>query len=308
MNPVILGTRGSKLARVQSELVGRLLAQAAVASREHIIVSEGDVRQSESLRDIGGRGVFTRALEEALLQGSVDCAVHSYKDLPTILPPGLCIGAVLSRAPAQDVLVSRLQGPQFLDDFPAGARIGTGSIRRGAMLKRLHPHLCPCDIRGNVDTRLRKLDQGDYDALILARAALQRMHLDNRISSILGAPQWYHAVAQGAIALQIRTDDTHTRTAIAPLNDPLTRACTDAERSLLRSLGGGCQVPLGVRSTYANNTLTLEAFVSTLDASRWLTATALGTLDEAEAIGLQLAGILSEQGAADILNSIGKGD
>jgi hydroxymethylbilane synthase len=308
MTPVILGTRGSKLARVQSELVGRLLAQAQVASREHIIVSEGDVRQSESLRDIGGRGVFTRALEEALLQGSVDCAVHSYKDLPTILPEGLCIGAVLSRAPAQDVLVSRAQCPQSLDLFAAGARIGTGSIRRGAILKRFHPHLCPCDIRGNVDTRLRKLDQGDFDALILARAALERMQLDNRISCILGEPHWYHAVAQGAIALQIRTDDSRTRDAIATLNDPLTRACTDAERSLLRSLGGGCQVPLGVRSTYTNATLTLEAFVSSLDATRWLTASASGTLQQAEAIGLQLARILSEQGAQELLNTIGKGD
>ncbi|MBD3319689.1 MAG: hydroxymethylbilane synthase [Chitinivibrionales bacterium] len=304
MNKLILGTRKSALARIQTAQVTALFSHCYpdLAIEEKLIVTKGDRILESSLSKIGDKGLFTREIEQCLLDGSIHCAVHSYKDLPTELPDGLCIAAVIERVPPEDVLVGK---PGItLDSLPSGACIGTDSIRRKAQLAHHRPDLEIKSIRGNVDTRIRKLDEGLYDAIILARAGLLRLGLDKRLSSILDPSIWYHAVGQGAMAVEIREDNTVARSLTETLDHAPTRAATDAERSLLRELEGGCQVPLGVRTSINDGTLTLEGLVAGPEGTPFIEETESGPVHDAKKIGIAVARMLIARGADMILQEI----
>jgi hydroxymethylbilane synthase len=243
---VRIGTRQSALALVQARQVQDALAAGGIASELVTFTTVGDKRLDQSLHEIGAKGLFTKELEVALARGTVDCAVHSLKDLPTEVPPGLEVAAVLPREDPRDVLVV---GPAImavgLDDLPRGARVGTSSLRRRAQLAARRPDLDVVELRGNVPTRLRKVDDGQVHAAILAAAGLLRLDAAQRITAYLDAPDWLPAPGQGAIAVQIRSNDGMARQAIGALNDAGTTVAVTAERTMLAALDGGCQVPIG---------------------------------------------------------------
>ncbi|MGD0205550.1 MAG: hydroxymethylbilane synthase, partial [Dehalococcoidia bacterium] len=245
---LLIGTRGSRLARAQAEAVRKMLSslhpERAWLLRE--IRSEGDVRRQASLASIGGRGVFVKALEDKLLAGEIDLAVHSLKDMPTRLATGLKIGAVLPREDVRDALVSR--GDSTLDDLPTGAVVGSGSARRRAQLLAYRSDLVVQDVRGNVDTRLRKLNSGAYDALILAAAALIRLQRTSAISQYLPLTLMLPAVGQGALAVEVRESDEEVMGLVQPLNHSPTERAVSAERAFLSALGGGCTVPVAAHA------------------------------------------------------------
>ncbi|HEX8339126.1 MAG TPA: hydroxymethylbilane synthase, partial [Pyrinomonadaceae bacterium] len=253
MREIIIGSRGSKLALWQSEWVrARLEAfDPGVRVRIEIFKTTGDVRLDVPLSTIGGQGAFTKELEVALLNRRVDVAVHSLKDLPTVTPEGLSITATPEREDPRDALVLRAgsaTGTNSIKGLAEGAVVGTSSLRRIAQLKHLRPDARIKDLRGNVDTRLRKLDEGEYDALILASAGLRRLGLGGRISAAIEPGEMLSAVGQGSLGVETRTDDEETNALVARLDDPRTRAAVLAERALLRSLGGGCQVPIAAHA------------------------------------------------------------
>ncbi|HEX7957933.1 MAG TPA: hydroxymethylbilane synthase, partial [Pyrinomonadaceae bacterium] len=245
---IIIGSRGSKLALWQSEWVKSRLEslEPGVSVRIEIFKTTGDIKIDVPLSTIGGQGAFTKELEVALLDGRVDVAVHSLKDLPTVTPEGLAITATPEREDPRDALVLRagaVSEGASLRNLAPGAVVGTSSLRRIAQLKHLRPDVRVKDLRGNVDTRLRKLDEGAYDALILASAGLRRLGLGARISAAVEPAEMLPAVGQGALGVETRADDRETNALVARLDDRRTRAAVLAERALLRSLGGGCQVP-----------------------------------------------------------------
>ncbi len=303
MNKFVIGTRGSRLARMQASFVTALLSQQfpSAAIDERIIVTEGD-KLAGRMPVTGDKGLFTRAIERELLDGSIDLAVHSFKDLPTDLPQGLCVGAICRRGPVEDVVV----GPPgvSIDGVPTGARVGVGGIRRAAQLRRLRPDLIASGIQGNVDTRLKKLDNGEYDAIIIARAGLVRMDLSARIACILDASVWYHAVGQGALAVEIREDDAKTASLVRPLNHALTRMQTDAERAFLFGLGGGCLVPVGVRGSISPQRLRLGGMVCGFHGTPFLEDEESGDPKEAQDIGRRLADKLLQKGASEVLAAV----
>jgi hydroxymethylbilane synthase len=294
-SPLRIGTRGSPLALWQANHVAdglRPLAAPRLVELIHI-QTEGDRDQSASLAHIGGRGVFTKEIERALLDDRVDVAVHSLKDLPTQPVDGLTIAAVPARGPTGDVLVA-VQVSRF-DDLPQSARVATGSLRRRAQLLHRRPDLRLADIRGNVETRLRKLREDGYDALVLAQAGLERLGLAGVVTEIL-EPEWMlPAVGQGALGLECRSDDAETRRLLAALDDRGTRRAVTAERSLLFHLGGGCQVPLGAIAQIDGDAVTLRAAVLTADGAKRITGSESGT--DPEAVGQRLADRLRSQGA-----------
>src|SRR5215218_2751785 len=253
MKEIIIGSRGSKLALWQSEWVkARLEAlDPGVRVRIEIFKTQGDVRTDVPLSTIGGQGAFTKELEVALLDRRVDVAVHSLKDLPTVTPEGLAITATPEREDPRDALVLRA-GTETqvgsLKGLAEGAVVGTSSLRRIAQLKHLRPDVQVKDLRGNVDTRLRKLDSGEYDALILASAGLRRLGLGHRISAAIETDVMLPAVSQGSLGVQTRADDSETNAFVSRLDHPQTRAAVVAERALLRKLGGGCQVPIAAHA------------------------------------------------------------
>jgi hydroxymethylbilane synthase len=304
MSKVVIGTRGSRLARLQVSFTASLLREQfpSLTIDERVIVTEGDKRGARTLAKSGDKGLFTRAIERELLDKTIDMAVHSYKDLPTELPHGLRIGAVLKRGPVEDVLI----GPpgSSIEGLPAGARVGAGGIRRAAQLRRLRPDLVAADIEGNVDTRLKKLDNGNFDAIILAHAGIMRMELGARIACILGAPAWYHAVGQGALAVEIREEDAAVAAIVGSLDHAPTRMQTDAERSFLKGLGGGCLVPVGVRGSITGDRLDLGGMVCGYDGSPFLEAEITGIAADANKIGSLLAKKLLKKGAGDVLASV----
>src|SRR4051812_15000219 len=267
-DPLRIGTRGSPLALWQADHVAdRLRPLVAPRAVELIHVqTEGDRDQSASLAHIGGRGVFTKEIERALLDGRVDVAVHSLKDLPTQPVDGLALAAVPPRGPSGDVLVAT--GVKRFDDLPPNARVATGSLRRRAQLLHRRPDLRLADIRGNVETRLRKLRDEGYDALVLAEAGLERLGLAGVVTEVLDPAWMLPAVGQGALGLECRSDDAETLRLLAALDDPATRAAVEAERALLFHLGGGCQVPLGALGKVLGETLALRAAVLAADGSR----------------------------------------
>ncbi len=306
MKEIIIGSRGSKLALWQSEWVkARLEAlDPEVEVRIEIIKTMGDVRTDVPLSTIGGQGAFTKELEVALLDRRVDVAVHSLKDLPTVTPEGLAITATPEREDPRDALVLRAGAEaqiKSLKGLAEGAVVGTSSLRRIAQLKHLRPDVQIKDLRGNVDTRLRKLDGGEYDALILASAGLRRLGFGERISAAIGQAEMLSAVGQGSLGIETRSDDAETNALVARLDDPRTRAAVTAERALLRSLGGGCQVPIAAHATVEGGRLKIDGLVATLDGTRVLRESLDGEASDAARIGEELAARLLERGAGELL-------
>jgi hydroxymethylbilane synthase len=301
MRPIVLGTRGSSLAMCQTQIVQARLEECFPERRFGLmtITARADRDPELPLVALGGEGVFVKELETALLDERVDLAVHSLKDLPLELPGSLCIAAVLAREEPRDALVSR--SGQGLSRLPSGSRIGTGSLRRRSQLLRKRPDLALLDIRGNVDTRLRKLDEGRYDALILAACGLIRLGLEARITEYLDLMTMLPEPGQGALALEARADDEETLALAGALEDPSSRACVQAERAFLRALGGGCRVPIAAYAVHRSGRLELDGAVIAPDGRRALRGTLDGPLAESVRLGERLAEQLIEQGARTLL-------
>lgn len=298
--PLRIGTRGSPLARWQAEWVAGRLAAAGVAVDLIPISTQGDRETRTSIGSLGVQGAFTKELQYALLDSRIDLAVHSLKDLPTEPVEGLTLAAVPERESSADVIVSR-NGAAFFDLFP-GAKIGTGSLRRQAQLLAARPDLTMHDIRGNVDTRLRKLAEGQYDALVLAEAGLRRLELAEHITQVLPKSVMLPAVGQGALGLEARVSDAATRALLVPLDDAVSHAAVLAERALLAALRGGCLAPVGAWSrSEAPGRLTLSGVVLARDGSRRLDATASGSLSSPEPLGQEVAASLIAQGAFELI-------
>ncbi|HEX6650105.1 MAG TPA: hydroxymethylbilane synthase [Pyrinomonadaceae bacterium] len=295
---LVIGSRGSKLALWQAEQARECLLalHPQIDIKIEIIKTTGDVK-SEPLSVIGGKGVFTKELEDALLDGHIDIAVHSLKDLPTILPEGLAISAICEREDPRDALVLRSGLSGSLLDLHDGAVVGTSSQRRLAQLKALRPDVLVKDLRGNVDTRIRKLDEGQYDAVILASAGLLRLGLENRISARIAPSEMLPAVGQGAIAIETRSDDSFAVGTTARLDHRETRLACLAERAFLRGLGGGCQLPIAAHATIDRDVLTLDGLVARPDGSEIWRDQSFGPTNEAEQLGSALATLLIKNGA-----------
>lgn len=303
---LVIGSRGSKLALWQAEQARlRLLdLKPAIDVRIEIIKTTGDVK-NDPLSVIGGKGVFTKELEDALLDGRIDMAVHSLKDLPTVLPEGLSISAICEREDARDALVLRSKiESASLAGLPVGAIVGTSSPRRLSQLKGQRRDVVVKDLRGNVDTRIRKLDEGQYDALILATAGLVRLGLQDRISARISVAEMLPAVGQGAVAIETRSDNEFAVEATRKLDHHETRLSCLAERSFLRSLGGGCQFPIAAHAVVEGDSLRLDGLVAKPDGSEILRDTLSGPLVDPEALGSQLAEHLLQQGARSLLNEL----
>ena len=300
-----IATRASNLALWQANHIADLIRHTdpgTVVELVHVSTT-GDRDQTERLQDLGNFGVFTREVQTAVLDGRADVAVHSLKDLPTDSVPGLVLAATPRRANTADALVlpRRAPGETTLESLPPGARIGTGSPRRQAQLRFLRNDLVLEDVRGNVETRLRKLDDGEYHALVLATAGLSRLGLQDRISRELAPPLMYPAVSQGAIGVECRCDDRPVCDVLARITDAATLAAVTAERSLLSFLRAGCHAPLGVCTTQSGTDLQLDAVILPLDGSRRWMASANGTASAAVELGQQVARLLLEQGAGRVL-------
>ena len=296
--PLVIGSRGSKLALWQAEQARERLQllNPGIEINIQIIKTTGDVK-SDPLSVIGGKGVFTKELEDALLDGRIDIAVHSLKDLPTILPGALLISAICEREDARDALVLPAGLWGSLATLREGAVVGTSSQRRLAQLKALRRDVTVRDLRGNVDTRIRKLDEGQYDAVILASAGLLRLGLKDRISARIPIAEMLPAVGQGAIAIETRSDDEFTVQTTSKLDHHETRVACLAERAFLRGLGGGCQLPIAAHATIDRDVLTLDGLVAKPDGSEIWRDSLSGTLDSAEQLGSILATRLIDRGA-----------
>ena len=299
-----IGTRGSKLALTQSEWVkGRIEAQHPDVQVELVRVkTTGDKILDAPLSKIGGKGLFVKEIEEALLSERIDLAVHSMKDVPAALPEGLILATFPEREDPRDAFVStKYYG---LEQLPQGARVGTGSLRRSAQLLHIRPDLELVPMRGNVDTRLRKLEAGEYEAIILAASGLRRLGLKDRISQALGVEQILPAIGQGALGLEVRRDDEETVGLIDFLNHKETEITVKAERAFLTELEGGCQVPLAAFCRTENGQLRLEGMVAELDGSKVLRDQMKGEENESEEMGIALARRLLAAGADEILERI----
>lgn len=299
-----IGTRQSLLALWQSNHIAALLRKQYPKCEVVLkkIVTKGDRILDVPLAQIGGKGLFTKEIEEDLLDGTVDLAVHSLKDMPTVLPEGLCLTAITERANVGDAFVSNKYGS--FEELPLGAVVGTSSLRRKAQLLAKRPDLEIRDLRGNVDTRLRKLDEGLYDAIILAAAGLERLGHGDRISSLIPADVCLPAVGQGALAIEARTEDKEVRDMLSFLNDLTTKQATDAERAFLGLLEGGCQVPIGVHADVEGENIRIEAIIAALDGSTILRDTIIGKADDAVSLGQQLGKKMLAAGGQEILASI----
>jgi hydroxymethylbilane synthase len=302
MTSLRIGTRGSPLALWQANHVADRLRTAHPGLTVELIEIQttGDQVRDVPLASFGGEGVFTKAIQNALLDRRVDVAVHSLKDLPTIVVPELTLGAVPTRGPTGDALVSTRH--RTFAALPAGAMVATSSLRRRAQILHERPDLKLVEIRGNVDTRLRKLEEQGLDAIILAEAGLRRLGLERHITEVLDATWMFPAVGQGALGIECRTDDEATRSLLAPLNDVSTRGAVLAERAMLRTLGGGCHVPIGARSVVKREALTVRGAVLTPDGTRRIVAERSGPLGDAEEIGIELAKELLALGAKELLH------
>jgi hydroxymethylbilane synthase len=302
-----LGTRGSQLALFQARTTASLLNTHAGVDCEIVVIkTSGDRLADAPLSEIGGKRLFVKEIEDSLLAGDIDLAVHSSKDLPVVLPPGLTLGAVLPREDPRDAVVLPAgRTASTLADATAtlgpSPRIGTSSVRRIAQLIRLVPGARFHPIRGNLDTRLRKLDSGDYDALVLAAAGLRRLNHAHRISVALPAEACVPAPGQGIIAIEIRDDDTGTRQHVAAIDDAMTAKVLVAERAVVTRLGGGCQMPIGAYAQVDGETVHLAAIVIALDGTRDVRASASGSLHEAEGVGVRVADALLARGADTML-------
>lgn len=302
-----IGSRKSQLALVQTHWVQEQLQQHFTDRKfeVHTMSTQGDKILDVALAKIGDKGLFTKELEVGMLQGDIDFAVHSLKDLPTRLPEGLILGCVTEREdPADALVVHERHRDQQLDTLPAGTVIGTSSLRRLAQLRHHYPHLTFKDIRGNLNTRLQKLDAGEYDAIILAVAGLRRLNMADRIHQVIPASVSLHAVGQGALGIECRAEDSEILTLLKALEHNSTAYRCYAERSFLRELEGGCQVPIGVNSAIEADTLTLTGMVASLDGQKLVKDSVQGPTETAEALGIELAHKLRDQGATEILEAI----
>jgi hydroxymethylbilane synthase len=293
-----LGTRASALARWQSEWVAARLMERGVSVELVPITTQGDVKTGP-LGQIGGQGLFTKEIQRALLDGKVDLAVHSLKDLPTAPVEGLAITAVPERESTADALISSIAST--VESLPRAARVGTGSLRRQAQLLHVRSDLVIKDIRGNVESRVRKLDEGEYEAIILAEAGLKRLGMAGRITHVIPRGTMLSAVGQGALAIEAREDDEPTRSLLAPLDDYRTHQAVLAERTLLFALRAGCMAPVGALGRVENNLLLLDAVVLSPDGQRRLAASGHADVTAAVTLGQQVADQLLSQGAADLI-------
>lgn len=297
-----IATRRSQLALWQAEHVAARMEAAGARVELLPMVTQGDRILDVPLAKIGGKGLFVKELEAAMLEGRADLAVHSIKDVPMELPPGLSIAAILTREDPRDAFVSNSFAS--LGALPQGARVGTSSLRRQCQLKALRPDLELLDLRGNVNTRLARLDAGDYDAIILAAAGLRRLEMSSRIAEAIGPGALLPAVGQGAIGIEARDDDRELLELLAGLHHADTASCVLAERALNRALQGGCQVPIAAHAVLEGDTLQIRALVGTVDGSRVLRAEGSGPRTAPEQLGESVAAELLAGGAADILRAL----
>jgi hydroxymethylbilane synthase len=315
MKVLKLGTRGSQLALFQAHAVAALLQERAHVETEVVVIkTTGDRLAEATLSQIGGKRLFVKEIEDALLAGNVDLAVHSSKDMPAVLPEGLEIGAVLPREDPRDAVVLPNQAAEALSSdalvedivrrLGRGPRIGTSSVRRSAQLLRLFPgaHFAP--IRGNLDTRLRKLDSGEFDVIVLAAAGLNRLQHGARISAVLPVEACVPAPGQGIIAVEVRSGDRDLQELVARIDDPTSAAALLTERSVVRRLGGGCQMPIGAFARVDQRSIHARGIVISLDGGDAAHAEVDGSIDEAEQVGIRLAEALLAQGAQDIIDSV----
>jgi hydroxymethylbilane synthase len=307
--PLIIATRSSELALRQARQVQRRLSDNGLESELKTYKTTGDKRLDEPLSAIGGKGLFTKELESDLAKGKVACCVHSLKDLPTEMPPGLTIVAELEREDPRDaLLVYHGLGADSLDDLPPGSRVGTSSLRRRAQLLARRPDLEVVELRGNVPTRIKKVDDGHVHAAILAAAGLHRLDVSQRITEYLDAPAWLPAAGQGAIAIQIREDDVEMRDVFAPLGHHDTMIATKAERAFLAALEGGCQVPIGALAKQSAEGWVLHGLIADIKGLRVVRGDIAIDIDQVELSGVRLANELRHRGATEILASLRSAD
>ncbi|TKG96016.1 hydroxymethylbilane synthase [Puteibacter caeruleilacunae] len=307
-NTIIIGTRGSQLAMYQANIVRETLLNTfpSIKTEIKIIKTKGDKILDVALSKIGDKGLFTKELEVAMLNNEIDLAVHSLKDLPTQLPEGFSVSAILKRGNFRDALVSR-DGLK-LCELTSQHKIATSSLRRIANLRNYNPEFQIIDIRGNVNTRLKKMEDGYCDAMVMAAAGLERLGLDHYITEILDPVEFIPAVAQGAIAVETLTNNSKLNELLSNISDSLTESQVTAERAFMKKLEGGCQVPVGAYTSVNGKELILTGFVSSTDASEFLKDSIVGSTEEAQALGERLAIKLINQGANDILNAIRAGE
>jgi hydroxymethylbilane synthase len=305
---LVIGSRGSKLALIQAESVAhdirRMNPGVEIVIRR--IVTQGDRDGSARLENIAGLGVFVKELEDALLDRRIDLAVHSLKDMTTEIPIGLKLVAVMERTDPRDVLISREGRP--LDELPSGARLGTSSMRRKIQLGVYRPDFEICSIRGNIDTRIRKVNDGDYDGITLAAAALKRLGLEHKISEYLPTEPFLPAVGQGALGIEIRSGDKDTACIAAPLNHLTTWQSITAERAFLHALGGGCRAPIAALAKLEGNSLCLSGMVGDVAKGKILYASEEGEASNSEEIGIRLAGKLLAMGGDRIIAEVRKNE
>lgn len=296
---IVIGSRGSQLALWQARWVEAQLAALGAECKIEIIKTTGDKIQDVPLAKVGTKGLFTKEIEEALLDRSIDVAVHSLKDMPTDLPAGLTLQAIPEREDVRDALVGKR-----LADLAAGAHVGTSSLRRAAQLRAARPDLNIESIRGNLDTRLRKLDEGQFDAIVLAAAGLRRLGWAGRITEYVDASVICPAVGQGALAIETRDDDSPGALLARKLDHAASRAAVTAERAVLRAMGGGCQVPIGAYAQVTGESIALQAIVISPDGAKVFRGNRTGVAAEASSIGQDLAEDLLARGAREILDSV----
>ena len=303
---LVLGTRGSTLALAQSGMVKADLEAMGLSVRVEVIRTTGDSDQHSPLFRIGGKGLFTRELDLALLEGRIDLAVHSLKDLPTELEHGLALAAVPEREDPRDVLVGPegASGLVTLQTLPPGARVGTGSLRRQALASAFRPDVDVVNIRGNLDTRIAKVDRGEFDAIIVAAAGIRRLGLWSRVTEALERTSWLPAPGQGALGLITRSGDAKMETILHPLDHPPSHIAVRAERALLAALGGGCNTPIAALGLPHDSGLRLWGLVASLDGKRVVLADGSGGLADPEDLGARVGRLLVERGAGEVLQGI----
>ncbi len=297
-----IGTRGSPLALTQTNQIAQQLRERGLDIEVQTIKTTGDIILDVPLSKVGGKGLFVKEIEEALLNGTIDLAVHSMKDMPAQIPEGLHIGAIPKREDPRDALISREKIPW--KKLSSGSKVGTSSLRRQSQLKRLRPDILFLPLRGNLDTRLRKLSEGAIDAIILAAAGLHRIGWEDRITEYLSTAVSLPAIGQGALAIECRKDDAFVNTAIAALNDPDTASVLAAERALLIRLEGGCQIPIAGFAEKKGASITLEGWVSNLDGTEIIQEKKTAPVEQAEALGKAVAESLLTRGADRILKAL----
>lgn len=302
---ITIGTRGSKLAMWQAEWVRSLILKLDPSLTVELlkIKTTGDKIIDVPLAKVGGKGLFVKEIEEALMRGEADLAVHSMKDVPTDLPKGLHLGAILKREDPRDAFIAR-PGVKSFKDLKQGATVGTSSLRRSCQLKSIRPDINIVSLRGNLDTRLRKLDEGQFDAIILALAGVRRLGYESRVTEVLEVNVSLPAIAQGAVGIECRVDDKFINDLISKLNDHDTSVCVSAERAALKKLEGGCQVPIAAHAILKNNRIIMDGLVGSISGDVIIRAHAEGAISDTEKIGVSLAEDLLAKGARKILSEV----